>query len=235
MISYIGVKADTVHLTTIFDLIRKKYILLMVGVMILKEKNNEAVSPVVGVMLMLVVTIIIAAVVSSFAGGLAGEQKKAPSITIDVRLYTDYVWDDSILPNGENPEMWFEHIGGESVPTSELMIVTYYVVPSTGEVIKHTVDGSLKPGTKGNPGNGGYPALNDMSVGPMTCDEVKFGRRNWATGDLLEARSGLQLEDVIGFDPTKDEYEFGKGSVVEVKILHKSSGQYIYQNKVSAI
>ena len=36
-----------------------------------KRKNEDAVSPVVGVMLMLVVTIIIAAVVAVFASGMA--------------------------------------------------------------------------------------------------------------------------------------------------------------------
>jgi len=46
------------------------------------RKNDEAVSPVVGVMLMLVVTIIIAAVVSGFAGGLAGSQEKVPQASV---------------------------------------------------------------------------------------------------------------------------------------------------------
>ncbi|MDO8871694.1 MAG: type IV pilin N-terminal domain-containing protein [Methanoregula sp.] len=46
------------------------------------EKNENAVSPVVGVMLMLVVTIIIAAVVSAFAGGMGSSQDKTPQVTI---------------------------------------------------------------------------------------------------------------------------------------------------------
>ncbi|WP_421909982.1 type IV pilin N-terminal domain-containing protein [Methanolacinia petrolearia] len=49
-------------------------------------KNEDAVSPVVGVMLMLVVTIIIAAVVSGFAGGLVDSTESAPSITMDVEI-----------------------------------------------------------------------------------------------------------------------------------------------------
>lgn len=54
---------------------------------IYSRKNREdAISPVVGVMLMLVVTIIIAAVVSGFAGGLIGDAKKAPSLTMDVQI-----------------------------------------------------------------------------------------------------------------------------------------------------
>jgi len=50
------------------------------------QENDEAVSPVVGVMLMLVVTIIIAAVVSGFAGGLASGQQKAPQITAETTI-----------------------------------------------------------------------------------------------------------------------------------------------------
>jgi FlaG/FlaF family flagellin (archaellin) len=48
----------------------------------MKQVNQNAVSPVIGVMLMLVVTIIIAAVVSGFAGGLIGNSQKIPQATI---------------------------------------------------------------------------------------------------------------------------------------------------------
>lgn len=58
-------------------------------------KNTEAVSPVVGVMLMLVVTIIIAAVVSAFAGGMAGNQQKAPSGNFECKIINDGTWGGS--------------------------------------------------------------------------------------------------------------------------------------------
>lgn len=48
----------------------------------MNARNEEAVSPVVGVMLMLVVTIIIAAVVSAFAGGMGSSQEKVPQMTL---------------------------------------------------------------------------------------------------------------------------------------------------------
>ncbi len=51
--------------------------------------NNDAVSPVVGVMLMLVVTIIIAAVVSGFAGGLAQGSSKAPQLSIGAEAHNN--------------------------------------------------------------------------------------------------------------------------------------------------
>jgi FlaG/FlaF family flagellin (archaellin) len=52
-----------------------------------KKRNEDAVSPVVGVMLMLVVTIIIAAVVSGFAGGIMGSNnQKTPMLSMDAEI-----------------------------------------------------------------------------------------------------------------------------------------------------
>lgn len=103
------------------------------------SKKDEAVSPVVGVMLMLVVTIIIAAVVSGFAGGLSGENQKAPQASI---IATDFVVKgviDSVATDTPPPpvaNVWgqgqwqpdqgatnpaadiyvvFEHMGGDSL------------------------------------------------------------------------------------------------------------------------
>jgi FlaG/FlaF family flagellin (archaellin) len=93
-------------------------------------KRDEAVSPVVGVMLMLVVTIIIAAVVSGFAGGLSGENQKAPQASI---IATDFEVKGIIDSNANNgygqglarPDQGtgaaadiyvvFEHMGGDSL------------------------------------------------------------------------------------------------------------------------
>ena len=51
-----------------------------------RKNGEDGVSPVIGVMLMLVVTIIIAAVISGFAGGLVGDTKKSPSLTMDITI-----------------------------------------------------------------------------------------------------------------------------------------------------
>jgi archaeal type IV pilus assembly protein PilA len=50
--------------------------------------NEDAVSPVIGVMLMIVVTVIIAAVVSGFAGGMTSSESKVPTaaFTVDTDL-----------------------------------------------------------------------------------------------------------------------------------------------------
>jgi len=48
-------------------------------------RNENAVSPVIGVMLMIVVTVIIAAVVSAFAGGYSDADRKAPTAVISCK------------------------------------------------------------------------------------------------------------------------------------------------------
>ena len=58
-------------------------------IMNLKERNEDAVSPVIGVMLMLVVTIVIAAVVAAFAGGLGSDVEMAPTAALDIDAYAD--------------------------------------------------------------------------------------------------------------------------------------------------
>ena len=57
-------------------------------IMNLKERNEDAVSPVIGVMLMLVVTIVIAAVVAAFAGGLGSDVEMAPTAALDISAKT---------------------------------------------------------------------------------------------------------------------------------------------------
>jgi len=74
--------------------------------------NDDAVSPVVGVMLMLVVTIIIAAVVSGFAGGLASGTQKAPQVTLSANAhYNSYIL--------------IEHLGGDPIATDSITVRTF--------------------------------------------------------------------------------------------------------------
>ncbi len=74
--------------------------------------NEDAVSPVVGVMLMLVVTIIIAAVVSGFAGGLVETQEKAPQITLIAEAH-------------DGSHILIEHLGGDPLDTGSVTVRTY--------------------------------------------------------------------------------------------------------------
>ena len=56
------------------------------------NKNDEAVSPVIGVILMVAITVILAAVIAAFVFGMAGGISKSKVVTITVqRINTTYV------------------------------------------------------------------------------------------------------------------------------------------------
>jgi archaeal type IV pilus assembly protein PilA len=65
--------------------------------------DEWAVSPVVGVMLMLVVTLIIASVVSAFAGGLWGNNEKAPVVTIQATINSSDNYNVTLTDMGGDP------------------------------------------------------------------------------------------------------------------------------------
>lgn len=74
------------------------------------HRNDEAVSPVIGIMLMLVVTIIIAAVVSGFAGGLAGGTDKAPQASVAASF-------------SQSTGLVMTHTGGDNLLTTDLQVM----------------------------------------------------------------------------------------------------------------
>lgn len=79
----------------------------------MSRHQEEAVSPVVGVMLMLVITIIIAAVVSAFAGGLWGNTEKAPVVTIQASLNL----------SKDGGYLNFTHYGGDPFQLRDIKII----------------------------------------------------------------------------------------------------------------
>jgi len=82
----------------------------------MKNKSEQAVSPVVGVMLMLVVTIIVAAVVSAFAGGLSAGTSKTPQMAIKASF-------------SNSTGMTISHQGGDTVNT----LSTKFIVSPSGD------------------------------------------------------------------------------------------------------
>jgi len=79
--------------------------------------NEDAVSPVIGVMLMIVVTVIIAAVVSAFAGGMSASENKVPNAAFTVHTDTT---------DKENGTIAFHHRGGDELMLDEILIQLEY-------------------------------------------------------------------------------------------------------------
>lgn len=74
--------------------------------------NSRGVSPVIGVMLMLVATVILAAVVTSYSGGLASEESKAPQISISIKAK-------------ESDRIIITHEGGDPINLGAIEVRTF--------------------------------------------------------------------------------------------------------------
>ncbi|WP_157199070.1 type IV pilin N-terminal domain-containing protein [Methanolacinia paynteri] len=196
-----------------------------------RDFSSEAVSPVIGVMLMLVVTIIIAAAVSAYAGGMVSDQKETPTAQLDVELKSE----------GTYPKLVFTHLGGDSLDTSELKIITYFHditrtidgTTLTG-IYKHTTDGSLNPMDPENyfdaadyeTGNGSLISNNGYPCTISNGEPVKYwGNSTMMPGDIYTTIDQASLRSVITVGTVGDE-------PIEVEIIHIPSGKTIFSGEV---
>ena len=81
-----------------------------------RARNEDAVSPVIGIMLMLVVTIIIAAVITGFATDLTADTESTPMAVFDVAYINPSAKSDGVDSIG------FKHKGGDAIPLNDLVI-----------------------------------------------------------------------------------------------------------------
>jgi flagellin-like protein len=81
--------------------------------------QEEAVSPVVGVMLMLAVTVMIAAIASAFAGSFSDTSEKSPQSSLSVTANFDKI------PVGSNEyyRIYFDHTGGDPFSLNSVQVV----------------------------------------------------------------------------------------------------------------
>ena len=88
----------------------------------MRKENEDAVSPVIGVMLMLVITIVIAAVVSVFATGLITSSDPSSNVVIQLS-------DHKLTQVGDDYQfstMTFTHRGGDVLDMSNLKLALAY-------------------------------------------------------------------------------------------------------------
>lgn len=203
----------------------------------MNSDSNDAVSPVIGVMLMLVVTIIIAAFVSTFAGHAFGNTETTPSAAIDVKIISDGGTDS------DQYVMLIEHHGGSSIPTSDMQIICYYTPPSsTGKTMQRGEVTSSTTAVKDMVINGEaiaavkVPYLNDVARGKPGDTGTSFGEFTFSSGDVMSTGANAGTTKVLGFDITTtaacDSFGFGRGSAVDVKIVHLPSQKTLYSARV---
>ncbi len=139
-------------------------------------RDEEAVSPVIGVMLMIVVTVIVAAVVSAFAGGYSDGDRKAPTAVISCKAT-----DSGLL---------FTHESGDFIDLVDVIVVLtngedtrrFYYAPYTDAraMVKVSYGQALQADLQITTGNQFYlPADNDGSGGGVAgaylgWDDPKF-------------------------------------------------------------
>lgn len=211
------------------------------------SKNEDAVSPVIGVMLMIVVTVILAAAVSGYAGGIGGNMQKAPQLTMDVAIKNTGNWRGS--------QIQFDVLGvSEPIPTKDLKIVTSWS-NDTGALKGATVTALV--GTDYNTDyyystthylyqspigygkgvdstqqstSGGYPAaqfFGNYTLIPGTS--MKNSPESTYANFAYTSSTGTDgIEAVLGMGWQ----ELDTGDIVNVKVIHLPSGKVIFEKNV---
>ena len=80
------------------------------------DGNDDAVSPVIGVMLMLIVTVVIAAVIAAFATGTVGDSRQTPTALLEYSGQKLTLSDDL-------ESFYIEHKGGDVLSLHNLLVV----------------------------------------------------------------------------------------------------------------
>ena len=133
------------------------------------RRNEEAVSPVIGVILMVAITVILAAVIAAFVFGLGGTQEAAPTASITVQNNPDTTaydlkiqhkggdtlkggdWKVSVVPVGTAPRFNTSESGSDFSVGDQINISTTTLSASDPLTINNTEvsgSGSLSSGQK---------------------------------------------------------------------------------------
>ncbi|MDD3069444.1 MAG: type IV pilin N-terminal domain-containing protein [Bacilli bacterium] len=195
-------------------------------------RKNDGVSPVIGVMLMLVVTIIIAAFVSMFAGDIFADTEASPSAVLNVKIVSGAgSADDQYV-------MLLENMGGDSIPSSDIKIMTYYTSTGTerkvikGEATAQTMT-KLRVTTDSGDVNIVVPILANIAAGSIGETMINFGKYEFASGTVMTTYNSAGTTKVLGFNVTDtDNYGFKKGSKVTITVIHTPSQSVLYNKEV---
>jgi len=161
--------------------------------------NDNAVSPVVGVMLMLVVTILIAAVVSAFAGGMGSANEKSPQATIR----GTYSIADGIT---------LEHIGGDPISIKDVRLTirgsnnmgTYWTTEVVNRSAVTNAAGVAWMKTSGSTGTSAFVAgdiayiKSPYHTGPFLQPDVSYSSSYWNQSSNIGKTLIVEMTDQQG-------------------------------------
>jgi archaeal type IV pilus assembly protein PilA len=173
----------------------------------MRQRKEQAVSPVVGVMLMLVVTIIIAALVSAFAGGMAKTSDKAPQAAIQ-----------GIFSQANGLTLY--HNGGDTLTTKDL-VITLGASSEFGEGMDRTAvvlnktmitDISGNPWVNSTDGTIGVPAFTPGSTMVVNLTNLKSIGSSSGAGKLFTTSTNGGWYTTSLLNPAN----VGKNIIIEV-------------------
>lgn len=189
------------------------------------NRDEKAVSPVIGVMLMIVVTVILAASVSSFSSSVT-QVEKAPIGVFQAEILKAGGWDDHIS---------FRYLSGDRIPSSELSII-FIANGSMTEVLPNSVNTkySYTNFTTNVTTHYNYTSPWKFVPGsvPSSHPEVNFGNYTIMPGITFKGNYvGAGTDDVHAMIKNWD--DLTTDSIVTVKMVHNPSGRVIWQADVS--
>ncbi len=180
-------------------------------------RNDDAVSPVIGVMLMLVVTIIVAAVVSAFAGGLSDSSKDVPAAAFEFKVYSSYLFASTQGSAGPYVEAIMK--SGEAIDTGDLKIVSYHE-DGDGNINSHEFTESAKfQGAHGSTET--FRSFNGWGTNTYFGDTGSY----WHTGDKFTGGTAY----VLGVSDPEP------GDLIEINVVHEPTNTVIWSAEVVVI
>lgn len=131
--------------------------------------DDDAVSPVIGVILMVAITVILAAVIASFVLGLGDQTGAAPQATFS---------HDFADSDGVGDSLDIIHDGGDTLKTANIELTTSGVVDASGNEL--TFDGTI------------FDSVSEISAGDSTTISSS------SSGDFVDSSGTTTAGDMDG-------------------------------------
>jgi len=190
------------------------------------KQNENAVSPVIGVMLMIVVTIIIAAIVSAFAGDMSGGQSTAPVASISCSI---------VKPDADNATLTMTHLSGDPINTRDTRIIVSYKDANGNPKQTRTSGSSVSIlNSAGTAVSVTVPYLADPRVGTLdsTGDDltaINYGKYVWNTGQIITTGNAAGFAAILGVAPA----DVNIGDTFTIQLVDTNSQKTLWEKDVS--
>lgn len=183
-----------------------------------QKRNEDAVSPVIGIMLMLVVTIIIAAVVTGFATDLSKDTDKTPIALFEVKdvKLKEYTGIDVTYTYLES--FGLKHKGGDPIRLQDVQLTLEQVGGIGNNGITTTLSGA------------GIPTMSGGRDYPLTVrgQETEKSKAVITTSDVI-------LVELLKGTTDYSKAHIREGSVAKWTLTHTKTGKLIASGEFNVI